>query len=104
MHPDGHHAQVGFAGVVEEASHVSDQRRVHKRLGHATAAALACVFSYSDDVIIVLRFLLKLSPSGLLKPDHLPGVLAHKRPSWDGLEGPNPPAPTLGSEHLKPVN
>lgn len=99
VHTDRLHVQVGLAGVVEKAAYVSHHGRVHKRLGDG---ARARVLPYSNDVVIVLRSLGKLSASSLVKTDDLPCILAHKHPAGDWLQCPDSPAPVLGAVNLQP--
>lgn len=100
VHPDRDHEQVGSAGVVKEAAYVSNCSGVHKRFRDVTCS---CVLPYSDDVIIVFQSLCELSPSGFVQSDHLPGVLAHKRPTWDRFMSVHTPAPVLSLEHFQSV-
>lgn len=99
VHADRLHEQVGPARVVEEAARVPHGGGVHERLGDG---AFARVLPHRDDVVIVPGSLGELSAPGLLQTDHLARVLAHKRPPWDRLERPHPPALVLCGVNLQP--
>lgn len=99
VHADRLHQQVWLAGVVEEATHVTHGRRVHKCLGNGAAAG---VLPHRNDVVAVHRFLGELPAPSLLETDHLPCILAHKCSTRDGLQRPNSPALGLRAEYLQP--
>lgn len=99
VHANRQHEEVRQAGVVEKAAYISHNTGVHKGLHNG---ARTCMLPYGYDVIIIFRPLCQLSALGLLKTDHLSCVLTNKRPTWDRLQRPYPPAPVAGVENLQP--
>lgn len=98
MHSHRHHEEVGLAGMVEETADISHGARVHNGLPKPPYPGM---LPHHNDVVHISRPLGPLPPPRLLQPDHLPGVLAHKRPLRHGLQRLQPPALTVSGEHTQ---